>query len=565
MPYEPTPIGVPRVAGWGLRLLVALAESSLGSPLRQRMARDAGILRLRAAQVDDAPALFPVLPAVDDASRSTSTPAATGDLEQIDRLFGEESSAADGHRFESIADFARAFRDGTTTPRQVAERVLEHTRSSEKLSPPMRLFIAQDEYDVLQMADAATARLARGEALGLLDGVPIAVKDEVDQLPYATTLGGLVPRPAPEHDAAVVARLRSTGAVLVGKTNMNEIGLGVTGINPHHGTVRNPFDPTRITGGSSSGSAATVAAGLCPASVGADGGGSIRTPAALCGVVGLKPTFGRVSGWGSAPVCWSVAHLGPIGVTARDTALLYSVMAGPDERDPHTLTQPVLEWSGWSGSARGVRIGVYPAWFEHADAEVVAACRESLRALREAGAEVVEIEIDELGLIHLAHLVSIGSEMVASQERFAEKHLRKFAYDVRLLFALINTLHTGDYVTAQRVRRRAGQQMARLFERVDVIATPATATAATPVPVDALSTGESNLKLLDAIMRYVTVGNLTGVPAISFPAGYTQEGLPVSLQLMGRPWEESLLLRLAHLAEQRCVRRVPRVHYSLLA
>ncbi len=563
MSYEPNPIGVPRVAGWGLRLLVALAESAFGGPLRNRMVRDSGILRLRDAVVDELPAMYPVLP-----HAGAPAPEGLPDLAEISRGFaalGEGTSperAASTH--DGIETLAEAYRTGAATPRQVAERVLSCTRASEQLSPPMRLFIAQDEQDVLAMADLSTERFARGAPLGWLDGVPIAVKDELDQLPYPTTVGGVVPRSSPTRDAAVVERLRAAGAVLVGKANMNEIGLGVTGINPHYGAVRNPHDPSRITGGSSSGPAAVVAAGLCPAAVGADGGGSIRTPAALCGVAGLKPTFGRISGRGAAGVCWSVAHLGPIGASVRDAALLYAAMEGPDAADPHTLAQPPSNWEGLSRRRDGVRVGVYRPWFEHADPEVVGVCEQGVRALEDAGANVVEVDVEDLGLIHLAHLVTIGSEMAASQHRYLGAHRKRFGHDVRLLFALISSLRSADYVTAQRVRRRACEQMRQLFERVDVIATPATATAATAVPNDALETGESNLALLDQIMRYVTIGNLTGIPAITFPAGYTSEGLPVSLQLMGRPWEEVPLLRLAHMAESRCVRRLPSVHYRLV-
>lgn len=200
-----------------------------------------------------------------------------------------------------------------------------------------------------------------------------------------------------KEDAEPVARLRRAGALLIGKANMHEIGMGVTGLNPHHGPARNPYLPNRATGGSSSGSAAAVAAGLCPIAVGADGGGSIRIPASLCGVVGLKPTFSRVSEHGAAPLCWSLAHVGPIAVSARDAALALSVMAGADPKDPHTLGQPPLDFAELErGDLSGLRIGVYWPWFEDAEADVVRLGKQLLETLVEAGAELREIEIGDL-------------------------------------------------------------------------------------------------------------------------------------------------------------------------
>lgn len=553
MTYQPLPVNVPRVTGLPLRMLVWLAESAIGGPVRTQLVRNAGVEKLREAIIDEVPTLWPVLPV------PTTEPAAQPSLAQLSCLRTELT------QFETIADFAEAYRSRRTTPTEVAKRVLASTQTSEALSPPMRVFIAQDASDVLAQAEASTRRFESGQSLGPLDGVPIAIKDEVDQAPYPTTAGRGLPFPAAQRDGTVVARLRAAGALLIGKANMTEIGIGVTGINVHHGTPRNPFDPARITGGSSSGPAAAVASGLCPAALGADGGGSIRTPAAMCGVVGLKPTFGRISEHGAAPLCWSVAHLGPLATCVRDAAVLYACMAGPDEHDPMTQQQPPPRWDAIDSDLKGVRIGVFRPWFEHADEEIVRTCLATIEELCAAGAELVEVSLEDLDLVHLAHLVTIGSEMTASQRSHLAEHLHSYAPDVRLLFALVNTLRGVDYVVAQRIRRRACQQMEKLFSRVDLLATPATATTATPVPNDALQTGESNLPLLDRIMRFVTLANLTGYPAISFPAGYSSEGMPINLQLMGRAWEEHVLLRAAFSAEQSRRRRVPRIHYQLLS
>jgi Asp-tRNA(Asn)/Glu-tRNA(Gln) amidotransferase A subunit family amidase len=228
-------------------------------------------------------------------------------------------------------------------------------------------------------------------------------------VPYPTTVGTrfLGGSPARE-DATVVARLRAAGALLVGKTNMHEIGIGVTGLNPHSGATRNPHDPSHFSGGSSGGSAAAVAAGLCPVALGADGGGSIRIPSAFCGQVGLSPTYARVSSFGSAPLAWTVDHYGPIAGSALDAALAYAVLAGPDPRDPCTLRQPPVTLDTFDDvDLRGLILGVYRPWFEHASPAMVEGCSKLLKDLEQMGAEVREIEIPELDAARIAHLVTI--------------------------------------------------------------------------------------------------------------------------------------------------------------
>jgi Asp-tRNA(Asn)/Glu-tRNA(Gln) amidotransferase A subunit family amidase len=429
----------------------------------------------------------------------------------------------------------------------------------------MRAFIAQDRDDVMRQARESTERRRAGQPRSVLEGVPIAVKDEVDQVPYPTTVGTRVHGRVPAlRDATVVARLRAAGAVLIGKTNMHEIGIGVTGLNPHHGTARNPHDPSRHTGGSSSGSAAAVALGLCPAAVAADGGGSIRIPAAFCGLVGLKPTFGRVSEHGAAPLCWSVAHLGPIAATSEDAALLYAVMAGADAADPLTLGQPDAHLDGIEQlDLGGVRIGVDGAWFDDADSEVVAPCREALAVLERAGAELVDVSVSEVDLCRLAHLVTIGTEMTASQEPFFGEHLHAYGSDTQLLFSLVSCFPPTLYIAAQRARARVCFAFNEILQGVDVLATPTTGCVAPEVSRRALATGESNLVLFDRIMRFAPVANLTGLPAVSVPAGYAGH-LPVGLQLLGRPWQEHLLLRLCRVVERGVQRRQPRVHFRAL-
>lgn len=561
MTYDLQPMRAPRAAGSLLRTLVALLEHPLtGRPLAKKLIADAGITALHATSCDEP--LLSEHPVFAD----HPTDSASGRVPALATLVMDLPAKQAGFAFETAGDFTRAYREGKTSPVQVAERLIETIAANDRLTPAMRPLIAHDPIDLLAQAEASAERHRQGCPIGPLDGVPVAVKDEVDMAPYPTSAGtrflGQTPAKA---DSTVVARLRAAGALLIGKANMHELGLGVTGLNPHHGAARNPYDPHRATGGSSSGSAAAVAAGLCPVAVGADGGGSIRIPAALCGLVGLKATFGRISSAGAIPLCWSVGHIGPIGATVRDVAAAYAVMAGPDPQDAASLRQPPLRLDGLAErDLTGIRLGVFRPWFEDAAPDVVAACRRLLDGLVDAGAQLVDIDIPELNLLSLCHTVTITSEMVAGMRDAYASHGREFGYDTRFSLGLARHLSALDYLAAQRHRGRFYRQFSTVLTRCDAIVTPTTACTAPLLPLDAMTTGESNLALLETIMRYARPANLTGLPAISLPAGYDQSGMPIGLQLMGRAWEEHLLLRIGLAAEALIERRAPRIHTRLL-
>jgi Asp-tRNA(Asn)/Glu-tRNA(Gln) amidotransferase A subunit family amidase len=338
---------------------------------------------------------------------------------------------------------------------------------------------------------------------------------------------------------------------------MHEIGINPNGSNANHDSVRNPYNDQCDPGGSSSGSSAAVAAGLVPLAVGADGGGSIRIPAALCGIVGLKPTFGRLSETGAAPLCWSVAHLGPLAASVEDAALGYALMAGPDSSDPNSLVQPPVTLSGWNNpDLRGLRLGIYPDWSNHASPAVVQACAAMLKQLQSAGAEVREIAIPELDEMRVAHAITILSEMAICMKPYARQR-NEHGAAVRLSLVLGDVFTAGDYLQAQRMRTRAMSIFNELYRQVDVIISPATAMAAQLIPEGCASDGWSDLATDTEMMRYVFPGNLLGLPAISFPVGYDERGMPLGMQAMGRHWQEHLLLRVAYCAEQVVCRRTP--------
>ncbi|MBN4050294.1 amidase [Desulfobulbus sp. AH-315-M07] len=570
--YDLKPMKAPRVAGKMLRGLVAMIENpATGALLADKLLSDAGIAGLRTRPAHGAPAArLPVFAhgeppaALPSARRLTAADVRSADLLAIADAVGRHAPPSAGFVPETSADFVAAYRDGTTTPSAVAERALEIIRDSDRRDPPMRVLIAYRGADLMRQAKESSERYKKGETLGPLDGVPVAVKDELDQVPYPTTVGTrFLGRQAAGTDAEVVARLRAQGALLLGKANMHEIGMGVTGLNPHHGTARNPYDPARATGGSSSGSAAAVGMGLCPIAVGADGGGSIRMPASLCGQVGIKATFGRVSEHGAAELCWSVAHVGPIAGTVRDCAIAYALMAGPDDKDPNSQLQPTPQFA-MSDDVRGVKLGIFRPWFEDAEPAVVSHCKVALDQLVADGAELVEITIPELEVMRVAHLITIVSEMSAAHHQYYAEHRNDYGLDIRLNLMLGRRLQAFDYVHAQRHRARVWNHFAKALTECDAIVTPSTGRTSPLLPADALDTGESNLEVAGQIMRFATAANLTGLPAVTVPVGYDDDDLPIGLQFMGRAWEEHRLLGFAAAVEAKIQRRAPAVHYTYL-
>ncbi|MBV70461.1 MAG: amidase [Myxococcales bacterium] len=554
--YQLDALAAPRTAGRLLKVATALVETRWpGDWIANRFLNDIGIQRLRRIEcAHPLPTVHPIFNHTPDSSSSKLVPPNSLDP-LVKTSLGIRST-----------DLRRAYLDGKASPLDVAERIVNAYQDCDS-ETPLNAIIALHQDDLYEQARLSTQRYRESRSIGPLDGVPIGVKDELDQAGYRTRVGTrFLGENRSIKDATAVARLRAAGALLIGKLNMHEIGIGVTGINAHHGTARNPHDRQRMTGGSSSGSGAAVAAGLCPIAVGADGGGSIRIPAALCGVVGLKPTFGRISEMGAAPLCWSVAHVGPLGQTVSDVAAAYSVMSGPDPDDANTVFQPDVDHH-FAGSDRldGLKIGVYEPFFADADPDVVNLCQMALDQAQQLGARRYEISISNLDVMRTAHMVTIVSEMLTSMGPYLTKHKRQFGFDVRLNLAIAQRIKNSDYIKAQRLRVGLYQDITQLFETVDVIAMPTTGCTAPRLRSDALQTGDSDLGLLDKIMRFSPIANLTGLPSITLPVGYDNQGLPVGLQLMGAPWTESRLLRVAETIETHVERRLPPEYLHLIS
>jgi Asp-tRNA(Asn)/Glu-tRNA(Gln) amidotransferase A subunit family amidase len=445
----------------------------------------------------------------------------------------------------TVGELRAVYAAGRRTPRDVAEAFLAAAAAADRLDPPLRAFVSIDPADVRRQADESTRRLARGEARSPLEGVPVAVKDGYDVGGHPTRAGTRVlGREPAASDAPSVARLREAGALLVGKTNMHELAVHPSGLNVHHGVARNPHDPTRDTGGSSSGSGAAVASGLVPIALGTDSGGSVRIPASLCGIASLKGTFGRVPTSGIVPLTWSLDHAGPLAASVEDVRLAFGVLAGaPLEVRPLPTR---------------LRVGVCDPWWSGADPAVAAVCRSALDRL---GAELVSIDLPHVGLAVAAGSCILLVEGAAAHARLLDGDALQPSVHASLE---IGRGFTGvDFVKAQQVRTHLARDLAAAFGRCDVLATPTTAIAAPRYRPDAFQTGETDEARINALIHFTFAANLTGHPAASVPCGRV-ESLPIGLQLLAPHGQDALALAVAAAVERTTTLPTPRISFDLL-
>ncbi len=459
----------------------------------------------------------------------------------------EEMNENGVFRYFSIHDYTSRYKSGEITPLEVAKRLIKKVNDTSREYAPM--IVSIDEKDVIKHATESTRRYKQGSPMGVLDGVPVAVKDEIAVKGYPRKKGTSFITNFADEDCECIARLRKEGAVIVGKTNQHELGLGTTGFNRFYGSPRNPHNFNHYTGGSSSGSAAAVAAGLVPLAIGTDGGGSIRIPSALCGVVGLKPTFKRIAY--SSPS--SVISIGPITTCPNDAALAYGIMAGPSNinlcDDSHLQPKAHL-YNVINAPKRleGLRIGFFRAHVEDAHEQIVNAALRTIDHLQTLGATVVEIEIPHLREIHLSHSATILTELYSDVHKYHNEHKSHYSGEVQISLEIGKSLSSLDFHAAQKVRAYAMSLVKELFNtQIDILISPATATVAPCFPDDALVLGESNLKQTFDLMKYAILGNFVGIPGLVIPpVGYDQETkLPISILLQSSHWREDLLFRVA--------------------
>ena len=449
------------------------------------------------------------------------------------------------------ASLTEAYKSDVTTPTRVVEDAFAKARALAARKPSCGPILDAREGSALAEAAASTARWRTGTALGVLDGVPILVKEQtsVEGLPArgGSDLGDA--RPA-ARDATCVARLRAAGAIVLGTTMMTEYGMTPLGFNPKRVMPRNPHAPGHVAGGSSTGSGVGVATGIAPFALGADGGGSIRIPAALCGVFGIKPTWGRVSRGGDI-LGGTVGHLGPIASSTLDLARFLEVAGGFDRDDLQTeLAPPRIAGSFVAALGRGVRglrIGVDASEWGDASGDVASAGRAALETLAREGAVLVDVHLELARCAAPVGYLTITLEALGSQMDLFEASA-PFNADLAIFYASIARASAIEFVRAERVRSGLRREVANLLRDVDVLALPTTATTATAVTDAEFDGGFLDARAVDAMCRFNFLGNLTGLPALSAPVGVDGSGLPIGLQFVGDAWDEGTVLAIgAHL------------------
>jgi aspartyl-tRNA(Asn)/glutamyl-tRNA(Gln) amidotransferase subunit A len=460
----------------------------------------------------------------------------------------------------TIAEMRARLDRGEVTSVELTQALLDRIAA---VDPQVRAFLLVTPEQALEQARAADAQRQAGGAAGPLHGIPIAVKDVICTRGVATTCGSrILERFVPPYDATAVGRLKAAGAVLLGKVNCDEFAMGSSTENSAYAKTSNPWDLERVPGGSSGGSAAAVAAGEAPGALGTDTGGSVRQPAALCGVTGLKPTYGRVSRYGLVAFGSSLDQIGPLAWTAHDCALMLGVLAGHDPHDGTSAAQPVPDYAAaLTGDLRGLRVGVPREYFvEGMQPGVEATVRAAIEVLREGGAQIVEITLPHTKYALPVYYIIAPAEASANLARYdgvrygarqeaktywqmlEETRASGFGPEVRRrimlgTYALSAGYYDAYYKRAQQVRTLIRRDFQQAFEQVDLIAAPTS-------PTVAFKIGEKTTDPLAMYLEDVCTlpGSLAGVPGLAVPCGFS-EGLPVGLQLIGRPFDEATILR----------------------
>jgi aspartyl-tRNA(Asn)/glutamyl-tRNA(Gln) amidotransferase subunit A len=460
--------------------------------------------------------------------------------------------------YTSIREAAEEIHSGIITPTELVTETLEHI---EVVDEEIQAFITVMREQALEDAEQAEHEMRTGLYRSPLHGIPVVVKDLIAVKDVRMTAGSKVlANHISREDAMVVEQLRKSGAIIVGKTWTFEFAYG-----PYSPPTRNPWDYTRTTGGSSGGSAAAIAAGMCLGAIGTDTGGSIRIPSACCGVTGLKPTYGRVSCYGVVPLSWSLDHVGPIGHSAEDCAILFDAIAKYDPRDPNSVSGPPLSPNRYTAtliggaegrgplSLQGLKLGIpQDSFVTPLDPQVRQAWRAALRVLEEEGAETVDVELARPTMDLYRTIQMPEASLAHMQTGWLTEHANLYGEAVRARLLQGQTVAAIDYLRAQHERRAFSSSLRTLMQHVDALVLPTL-----PIPAPLLEKTGQDIEI-DGVTENATVAllrmtmpfNLSGLPAVSCPCGFTTDGLPIGLQIAGKPFEEATVLRVAHAYQQ---------------
>ncbi|HLF74822.1 MAG TPA: amidase [Anaerolineales bacterium] len=428
-----------------------------------------------------------------------------------------------------------------TSPQELATAC---HRQIQRLNPALNAFIT-----VIDPQEALKSQLpSTGDpSTDALRGIPIALKDLFDTAGIRTTAGStFFADHVPDQDAFVVERIRRAGALIMGKTNTHEIALGVTGNNPHYGKARNPWDTARVPGGSSSGSAIAVATGMALGALGTDTGGSIRIPASLCGVVGFKPTYGRVSLRGVFPLSWNLDHVGPLTRDVHDAALMMEVLSVYDPLDPASVKVLTGDYLGHlmdSLDGRKIALGT-GEYIETSDPEVLAALQEAARVLGQLGCKVQEVDVSWMRQAALANKIMTQADGAAVHRDRLKEHPEMFGEDIRRRLQDGASTSSTEYILARRTQAEVKKRCEQFFESYDYLIAPTTPIAAPTVE------GHDAVEQAARLTRFTAPFNLTGLPALSLPCGFTKDGLPVGLQIVSRVWGDMKVLNAGYAYQQ---------------
>ncbi len=457
--------------------------------------------------------------------------------------------------YQSIQQASEELRSGLITPSELLAGALD---TIDQLDSDIQAFVTVMRDQAYEEAEKAEDEQRTGLFRSPLHGIPIAIKDIIAVKNVRMTAGSKVlAEYVPQEDATVVEQLRKAGAVIVGKTNTHEFAYGT-----YTPPTRNPWNPEHIPGGSSGGSAASVAAGMCPGAIGSDTGGSIRIPSACCGVTGLKPTYGRVSTYGVIPLSWSLDHVGPIASSAEDCALLFDAITGYDPRDPNSVSGPPAKASatligGAEGrdplSLQGIKLGVpSEAYVAPRDPEVRAAWHAALRVLQEEGAELVDLDLQPPTMDTYRTIQMPEASLTHIERGWLTERLDAYTERTRARLLQGQAIPAVDYLRAQQQRRAFSSNLRSIMQSIHALVLPTL-----PIPAIRIDQADAEI-LIDGVAENATVAllrltmpfNLAGLPAISLPCGFSTAGLPIGLQIAGKPFQEPMILRIAHAYQQ---------------